>query len=190
MSSTNTSPNYEHDRDVLPSALIERLRAMLGGYYGVITFRAGGPLTRTEERLGLALTLECRRALERHWITKRSVSVYVHGGRSGGRMTRAEAAAVRYLADRGHRASAVADVLGVATDTIARNKHYHERAEAHTRTEDARATGVAVLRKRLGRSYEFSDLDGLACLLGHAVDEVYARADLAGSALEDLRKAG
>jgi len=185
---------YTNDTDALPPALVDRCRAALGGYYGIVTIRAGGPLTPSEKRLGKALALECRAALGDRWLETRSLAVYFRGVRTNtGRMSRQEVAAVAYLARDGWGAQAIADVLGIATDTaeaaaerVLGGETPPQRGAEHGDT----ATGLRVLRKRLGGAYTFNTADELAAALGKPADAVAVRVALAGGAYRALKAAG
>ena len=186
-----TSNRYIEDTKALPPVLVTRCRAAVGSYYRVITFRCGGPLTKTEKELGPVLVQECRDALMAHWETARSVRVYIKGSHGSGRLCRSETAAIRFLSAKGHSAQAIADVLGVALETVsASSARYHDKTPERMGPDPKHeAAGTNVLRKRLGQAYPFLSLIDLAAQLGADIADIRVRAREAGAAYAALKKA-
>lgn len=183
------SNRYTQDTIALPPHLVTRCRAAIGGYYRVVTFRAGGPFSKTEAELGPVLANECRSALEAHWEEARSMRIYVKGSHGQGRLARSERAAIAYLSGLGHGPQAIADVLGLGEDTVVGCPTYSVTAGQAVTKPEHLMLGSNVLMKRLGKAHPHRDLAQLAARLGVADEEVRERARFAGAAYAALKNA-
>jgi hypothetical protein len=183
------SSRYTEDTIALPAHLVTRCRAAIGGYFRVVTFRSGGPYSKTEAELGPILAEECRVALTKHWAQSRSIRVYIKGSRGHGRLARSERAAISYLSNLGHQPQAIADVLGVNVETVRSCPAYVADVLPVVPQFEHHAPGASVLKKRLGKAHPHKSLNELAERLGVTSAEVTLRARAAGAAYSALKSA-
>jgi hypothetical protein len=141
------SDRYIRDDDCLPADLAAACRQALGGAYAVVSVRAAGEMSDTEQRLGEFLVDRVREA------TGRPCRVYFGGVR---RRTarRQKVAAIQWLLDLGHATQAVADALGLRQPEVSRAgkaaRPQGQNAPAPEYDEAAYLAGLAALGEKWG----------------------------------------
>lgn len=166
------SKAYVYASEVLPWTLVSKCQAVLGGGYKVVTFRAAGELTATEQALGAALAAECRSALQHIWKKHLSMDVYIPGKRRRGRPAKVTDSAISALAYQQYSAQAIADVLDLTEKRVAlriRNlaPHTTDPRQSLQDSPQAIAVGLAVLRQRYRAAWgDFRTVEELAQAMG------------------------